>query len=48
MPRTAKCLSGAFSVAVSAEPMMVNVCHCQTEQLSCPHTSLQFHLLCAT
>ena len=29
MPRTAKCLCGAFSVAVSAEPMMVNVCHCR-------------------
>ena len=25
MPRTAKCLCGAFSVIVSAEPMMVNV-----------------------
>jgi len=29
MPRTAKCLCGAFSVIVSAEPMMVNVRHCQ-------------------
>jgi hypothetical protein len=29
MPRTAKCLCGAFSVIVSAEPMVVNVCHCR-------------------
>ena len=29
MPRTAKYLCGAFSVAVSAEPTMVNVCHCR-------------------
>jgi hypothetical protein len=29
MPRTAQCLCGAFSVIVSAEPMVVNVCHCQ-------------------
>ena len=33
MPRTARCLCGAFSVTVSAEPMMVNVCHCQDCQL---------------
>jgi hypothetical protein len=29
MPRTAKCLCGAFSVIVSAEPMVVNMCHCR-------------------
>ena len=29
MPRTAKCLCGAFSVVVSAEPMVVNVCPCR-------------------
>jgi len=29
MPRTAKCLCGAFSVVVSAEPVVVNVCHCR-------------------
>jgi hypothetical protein len=29
MPRAAKCLCGAFSVIVSAEPMVVNVCHCR-------------------
>ena len=29
MPRTAKCLCGEFSVSVSAEPMMVNACHCR-------------------
>ena len=33
MPRTAKCLCGAFRVTVSAEPMLVNVCHCQDCQL---------------
>ena len=29
MPRTARCLCGDFSVVVSAEPVMVNVCHCE-------------------
>ena len=29
MPRTAQCLCGTFSVIVSAEPVMVNVCHCR-------------------
>jgi hypothetical protein len=29
MPRTAQCLCGAFNAVVSAEPVMVNVCHCQ-------------------
>jgi len=33
MPRTARCLCGAFTVIVSTEPMMVNVCHCQDCQL---------------
>jgi len=29
MPRTAQCLCGAFSAVVSAEPVMVNMCHCE-------------------
>ncbi len=29
MPRTAQCLCGAFSAVVSAEPVMVNICHCE-------------------
>jgi hypothetical protein len=33
MSRTARCLCGNFSVNVSAEPMLVNVCHCQDCQL---------------
>jgi hypothetical protein len=28
MERTAKCLCGQFSVIVTSEPVMVNVCHC--------------------
>lgn len=28
MERTAKCLCGQFSVIVTGEPTMVNVCHC--------------------
>ena len=29
MERTAKCLCGAFSVTVSTEPTVVNICHCR-------------------
>jgi hypothetical protein len=29
MERTAKCLCGQFSVIVTIEPTMVNVCHCR-------------------
>jgi hypothetical protein len=29
MERTAKCLCGQFSVIVTGEPTMVNVCHCR-------------------
>jgi hypothetical protein len=29
MSRTARCLCGDFRVTVSAEPMLVNVCHCE-------------------
>jgi hypothetical protein len=29
MERTAKCLCGQFSVIVTSEPTMVNVCHCR-------------------
>ena len=28
MERTAKCLCGQFSVIVTGEPVVVNVCHC--------------------
>jgi hypothetical protein len=29
MTRTAQCLCGALTAIVAAEPMMVNVCHCE-------------------
>jgi hypothetical protein len=29
MERTAKCLCGQFSVIVTGEPSVVNVCHCR-------------------
>ena len=33
MERTAKCLCGQFSVIVTSEPTMVNVCHCRDDQV---------------
>jgi hypothetical protein len=29
MERTAKCLCGQFSIIVTGEPTVVNVCHCR-------------------